>query len=67
MLLEDHVQDTDPDETEAAINFDAAAAAQPGGNKKKLRNGQCSTISRLLVGDGDALAPTQGLPYSLPP
>ena len=48
MLLEDHVQDTDPDETDAAITFDAAAAAQPGGKKTS----QWAMFNKLKVAGG---------------
>ena len=74
MLLEDHVEDTDPDETDAAITFDAAAAAQPGG-KKTAAMGNVQQAQGCWWGMGmplqqrspEARAPKQGLPYSLPP
>ena len=48
MLLEDHVQDTDPDDTEAAINFDATAPDTPGGKKTS----QWPMFNKLKVAGG---------------
>ena len=48
MLLEDHVEDTDPDETDAATSFDATAPETAGGKKTS----QWASFNKLKVAGG---------------